>query len=273
MEGKEILLRASYDIAKKAIDLLVQSGASVIENEEDIERIENWEKLYLTKRKIMSITAKEIFNISSNPEMFDFIKSQRKVFVKSRKKGFTLIVSTEKLLRQDQEVHKILDSIFKKSSKKLLISKAYDITEDSLGKKEARFFVIDGKIVNASRMVHSVKHSVPNSLVVAADKAVKTIDNSKFLFPSNYVLDIAEFRTENDRFTDIVEINPLTSSLCYINNSIYNVKIPEIEAIYNVLGAGYEYCYDALANRNRYVINRCAGEKYEYENPEHYVLL
>ena len=151
----------------------------------------------------------------------------------------------------------------------LLASAYYDIKKDAYGKKEARFFVMDGNILNCSRTLYSLKHSVSKKLMESAKSIVDKIGENKD-FPRNYILDIVEFVEDHATFVDVVELNPLTTSMCYINNSVFDIVAEEIVFIYKKLGMGYEYCYDFLNNENRYVLKKYIGENYEYKSDEHY---
>lgn len=268
--GEKIFLRASCDTVSTAIKLITDNGGSVLESESDIKKIEHWESLPIIKRNILSLKSKDLSERNFNNDVTDLLLSQPKIFIKSRKKGFSIVTPSEKVLCGDP----VLDEILKSNnylSEDLLLSKCYEINKDSLGKKEARFFVFNGKIYNSSRAVHSVRHSVPKSFIAKAQEITNIIGNQKD-FPFNYVLDLAEFRDGTEKFIDVLELNPITSSLCYINNSIFNESVREINDISLSFAAGYEYCLDALKNPERYVFFRGAGENYEYCNPEHYIL-
>ena len=265
--GKSILLRATCDTASNAIQLITDSGGNVLETENDIKKIENWETIRIAQRSIISITRNDLMTKNFDSETYEFLHNHQRVFIKSRKKGVSLTAPSELVLRGDKRLKEILMSEIQNDD--LLMSKCYDINKDSLGKKEARFFVFNGSIINASRTLHSVKHSVPKSFLTKAEDIVKHISMQKD-FPLNYVLDLAEFIENSNRFIDVLELNPITSSLCYINNSIFNESVPEIDMIHRTFGAGYEFCYDALSNPERYVLSRGFGENYEYINTGHY---
>jgi len=77
---------------------------------------------------------------------------------------------------------------------------------------------------------------------------------------------------EDQKFIDVVEMNPISTSLCYINNSIFLETVPEIKNVKDYFQAGNEYCYDFLFNRERYVLDRLAGQNYEYIRTSDYCL-
>lgn len=72
------------------------------------------------------------------------------------------------------------------------------------------------------------------------------------------------FRDDNNKkYFDIVEINALSTSMCYVKNSFFTDKIPEIEQIYKKTGFGFVYCYDFLLNEDKYYL--------QVNNPEDFV--
>ena len=268
---KKVFLRTTCNNASEAVGLITQNGGILLETLSDINKIENWKALSLTERSIISLNREQILNADFNQSSAEFFNENNRVFMKSKKKGFSLTVPSEKVLTQDKELARILLSCNEAQDEELLISKCYNIKKDSLGKKEVRFFIFDGSVHSCSRAVHSVRHNVPKSFLKKAQEIVHIIGNCKN-FPSNYVLDLAEFEDETSVFVDLLELNPVSTSLCYINNTIFKEKIEEINHISALLGAGSEYCLDAMKHPERYVVNRGAGENYEYYNPEHYDL-
>lgn len=269
--GKKVFLRTTCNNMSDAVNLITENGGIPVESLSNINKIENWESLSLTKRSIISLNRDQILNLDLNQNLVDFFYKNNRVFIKSKKKGFSLTVPSEKVLNQDKELENILLSYNGPQYENLLVSKCYNIKKDSLGKKEVRFFVFDGSVHNCSRALHSVKHAVPKSFLNKAQEIVQSINNLKS-FSQNYVLDIAEFEDESSVFIDMLELNPVSTSLCYINNTIFKERIEEINHISALLGAGPEYCFDAIKHPERYVINRGAGENYEYYSPEHYDL-
>lgn len=89
-------------------------------------------------------------------------------------------------------------------------------------------------------------------------------------FPSSYVLDMGLFEKNGETFADVVEMNPITTSLCYVNNSIFEEEVQEIAGLKTKWNIGVEYCYDALEHPERYVETRHVGEQYSYLHEGHY---
>ena len=108
---------------------------------------------------------------------------------------------------------------------------------DELGSVEGRFVVIDGEVANSSRCVRKLASRCDDEMVLFAEKAtaaIRTVDESNF--PKSYVLDIGKFVAGGNAFFDVVELNPLSMSLCYSGNSVFPGKAG---------GLGAEYVYDA----------------------------
>ena len=78
------------------------------------------------------------------------------------------------------------------------------------------------------------------------------------VFPANYALDLGEFIDSNgNSYIDIVELNPISCSMCYVNNSIYADVV----------------CYDAIANPKNYDMLRISNKSYTYTSDNQYALL
>ena len=111
-----------------------------------------------------------------------------------------------------------------------------------LGTREIRHIILNNQVVNSSRSLHSLKHTVPKS---HKNIAVHVADHIRSLgvFPDNYALDLGEFVDCNgDSYIDIVELNPISCSMCYVNNSIYTNVVPEISECQHQLMMGVEFC-------------------------------
>ena len=71
----------------------------------------------------------------------------------------------------------------------------------------------------------------------------------------------------------IVELNPISCSMCYVNNSIYADVVPEIGECQRQLMMGAEFCYDAIANPKDYDMLRISNKSYTYTSDNQYALL
>lgn len=270
VRDNNIVLRCTCDTLKEAIKVLISNGATLLETPNDIEKIENWYDQKLSKREIISINIEDFYTYPLYDELLAFLQSYKQIFLKSKSKGFSCKLASKRLISGDTEVTSFLKS-HSDNCETLLLSPLLCISKDSLGIKEARFFVFDNKIINASRPLHSIRHTVPKSLKRKAEQIITQL--SEKTFPKNYVLDIAEFRTDTSVTSDIVEINPITTSMCYVNNSIFLEPDPSLQKTYDKLHIGAEYCLDATLNPKRYPTERLTGINYEYHSTERYEFL
>lgn len=182
------------------------------------------------------------------------------------------MLSAARLRALDNAVVKFIKTHCPSEKEELLVSPWCKIKEDSLGPVEARFFVIDGIILNLSRFLHSLKHAVPKTLRRAAEEIAEKIRRQSE-FPSSYVLDTAMFSDGNGYAPDIEEINPLGPSMCYVNNSIFDTMAGECLAMREAGGWGYEYCLDAVSHPEAYRTERAYGETYRYASDSRFTLL
>lgn len=267
VRNMRICLRASISFMDEAIELLSCSGAVLLENFDDIERIYNWVELKIHNRKIYKLRYKDL--LERNIEI-DIINREDKIFLKSLKKGFSLICSQEQFINCDKKLINILQN-FLKWDDEILVSQYFDIEKDSLGKKEARFFVMNGEIISQSRYFLDLKHVVYSKLNRKAMDLVCKI--SKMNFPSNYVMDLGIFQNGSKSYIDVIEINPFTSSLCYVNNTIFKEIIPDVKKIVQTTGFGAEYALDYLENDSRYNLVRKSNASYVLINENRFDLI
>ncbi len=142
-----------------------------------------------------------------------------------------------------------------------------------VGTREIRHIILNNQVVNSSRALHSLKHTVPKS---HKNIAIHMVDHIRRLgvFPANYALDLDEFIDSNgNSYIDIVELNPILCSMCYVNNSIYADVVPEIGECQRQLMMGAEFCYDAIANPKNYDMLRISNKSYTYTSDNQYALL
>lgn len=261
IDGKQIFLRASYTLMYEAMDLLLENGAILLEDAEAVERIERWTDLKLHQRPIRMISSETIINNDYDKCDRRYIESAKRVFLKSVTKGFSLQCTSGMLLESDSNIINLIRKYANGQKIDIMISKEHYIEKDSLGNKEARFFILNNKVINSSRYICKLKHSVPKSLRKTADEFVEKIAMQNY--SANYVLDLGYFRDGDDTFIDIVEVNPITPSYCYVNNSIFEECVPEIETLQEATRYGYEYAFDYLDNPDKYELQRDYNRSYE----------
>lgn len=266
--NERVLLRCAYDNLIAGLRLLEAHGADLIETENDVERIEAWHKLGLTDRQIWEVDFSELLAISAK-----LLGVVDKVFLKSQRKGFSAVISTARIAQRDPEVIAFLETQSKKHGNRMILSKYIPIKTDSFGTRETRHVILDGQLANSSRLLHSVKHTVPRSHKTKAQEIVHQIKNLD-VFPSNYVLDLGEFIDDNgNSYVDIVELNPLSCSMCFVNNSIFSSAVPEISECQKLLLMGYEFCFDALRSPQSYAVMRTSNKSYSYASDSRYSFL
>lgn len=272
VENLKIFLRSSYNLMEEAIELLEKKGAILLETVDDIKKIEDWSRYNLSVRLIYNLRVQDILEQNYSADIRKLLEKNDEVFLKTKRKGFTAKVLTRKIAQRESDLIEFLQDKCPNLNEELLITDYLMMRKDSFGKKEFRTIVLEGAIFNVSREVHSVKHIVPAKWVREAELFVDKISYETNL-PSNYVLDIGEFEDKGHRYWDVVEMNPVTSSLCYVNNSIFSQYTDEIVEWYRKTGMGKEYCYDACSYPDKYVLERDANKSYEYASEERYVFL
>ena len=264
---EKVLLRCTYDNMTAGIRLLSKQRANLIETERDVERIESWPQLELTSRSIQEIELSELLSAQNH------LGAEDKIFLKSKHKGFSAIISTARIARHDAEVITFLEEQNRKYGSRMVLSKYIPIKNDSLGARETRHIILNNQVVNSSRLLHSLKHIVPMSHKNAAIHIANHI-RSLDVFPANYALDLGKFVDYNgNSYIDIVELNPISCSMCYVNNSIYTDVVPEISECQRQLMMGVEFCYDAIANPKNYDTLRISNKNYTYVSDSRYSFL
>lgn len=273
LAGEKVLLRCTCDNMIRGLRMLKKCGAELIETEENISRIENWYTLNLTNRKFWETNLTEISKVSFDSDLLKYLLENEAVFLKSRQKGFSAVIKSLKILEQDYQIVNFLKAQCLKYGERLLLTEYQGLKTDSLGSRESRHVIMNNQIVNSSRLIHSVRHTVPKSHRIRAQEIADYIRSICF-FPANYVLDIGDFiGTDKRAHLDIVEINPLSCSMCYVNNSVFTTIIPEISEISKQFLMGPEYCYDALSNPQNYLLDRSTNKEYTYLSENRWAFL
>lgn len=270
---KKVLLRCTYDNLLDGLRFLSERGVDLVETEVDIEKIECWYKLGLTYRQLRELKLSDLLSDTFDADTEKILHSTDKVFLKSKRKGFSAVVRASRIIQHDSEVISFLETQCDQYGQHMLLARYCPLKTDSIGTRETRHFILNNQLVNSSRFLHSIKHTVPKSHKVKAQAVVDQLLKVG-TFPSNYVLDLGEFIDDTgNSYLDIVELNPLSCSMCYVNNSIFEVTVPEIDEIRTQLLMGYEYCYDFIKNPQNYVLKRISNKDYSYISEERYYFL
>ena len=253
-----MMLRTTYDFLERDVETLEKANIKLLESSSDIRKTERWYKTYQTKRPIAIASRQLLLNVDKDfiSETFgdDILCSS--LFVKPCCKCFNAKIPTQKLLNRDEEVMNFLFEKCKDKYDEYLISPYYTIKSDYMGKKEARFIIINGCVVNASRyFIYPVEHTVPNSLRKEAERICAYLADSSF--PKSYALDIALFCINGEDVADAVEFNPVSCSMCYANNSIFDVgnvcSFNSIGAEYSHAKTIFNYPHDLQLNPTKYL--------------------
>lgn len=267
--SEEVFLRCTCDSFEIAEQILRSKGIALIEDAKQKAIIERWYKTGIAKREIYELPISEYINGLYNKNIISFLQENSLIFVKSLLKGFSIETTAQRFLH-DSELKELIINKSEGNNTTLLISKCLNLKNDSLGKKETRHFIINGNVENSSRMIHSLMHNCLNSHVRKAKEIVQIIN--RLDFPKSYVLDLGEFEDDGLRFVDVVEINPISLSMCYLNNSIFIQSFDnEVNYIHSQSGMGIEYCYDYSINPERYRSEKFVGDRFEYQDETHYV--
>jgi len=243
LHGKPVMLRVTCDYLDEAISILSEGGAELLETAENISAIENWESLNVAKRVFYAISLDDLRQGSFSIEVKRFLKSVERVFLKTRKKGISINVSSVRILDLDPTFLQIITNASTSAQNEFLLTEALHIKKDALGTKESRHFVFNKEIRNSSRYIHTATEVVPVSLITAAQAVVDQLSGISS-FPANYVLDMALFEKNGERFADIVEINPISNAMCYSGNTIFTSEDNQTIQRRRGLLLGPEFEYD-----------------------------
>ena len=230
-----VLLRASCDNAGRGMKMLAKEGAILVECEKDVKQIESWYELGITQRKIREITYQDILD-----EKIEINRSDSYMFIKSKIKGFSCCVRSERLWEKEKDFMGFLESQCKQWGECLLLCRAIKLKSDSLGKRETRHVVINNKVINSSRHTIALVHTVSERYKI---------------------------------YLDVVEINPLTTAMCNINNSIFMENTEMDKKDTGKFGMGVEYIMDYKQSPKKYVLQRTSNGNYEYASDSYYEFL
>lgn len=266
LNGETVMLRATCEFADQAIERLDSLHIDLLETKANIARIEDWVALGIARRPVFDLEVD-----CRNPAklkrllMSNGLEKCEKLFLKTKQKGISLDFCRSLLLEEPESITAFLEVMGYEPNVEMIAAPFMDIATDKYGPREVRFFVFNGNVANGSRRVHSMPHEIEERFFSYADEVAAKI-SQRGDFPTNYVLDIAEFGL--DSTLDVVELNPITTSLCYANNSIFAHE-PRINSIEN---HGIEFAFDALKHPDEYDSKLNSQAAYIYTSESHYSL-
>jgi hypothetical protein len=246
-----VLLRTSYEYYSTTAACIIKNGGILLEAPPEREVIQYWSNYLKPQRWIYLIRNEDLLRCQIEKDLEKKLLSNEYVFLKSSVKGFSKIIKARELLDYKSSFRAVIPRLNKLGINELIISENVKIAIDEYGKLEVRFIVLDNQIISASRFLHSKMHDVDTAFFEAAGIIISNISAKKG-FPNNYVLDLAEIVTQNGSYIDVIEFNPISTALCYVNNTIFTCASNVIRSIHAKTGFGYEYCYDFLEGKNTY---------------------
>ena len=265
--------RCTCDNMMAGIYFLQERGVKLVETEMDVMKIERWYNKISTCREFLEFTLSDMEKGLCNDQLGKNLVKGNDIFLKSVRKGFTAVINPVRIIKHDLEVTTFLKKQWEKYGEHLLLTCYQKVKTDSLGTRESRHIVMNGNVINSSRFVPYLRHIVPRSHIIKAHEIAENIRRIRN-FPQNYVLDLGEFIDDsNNMYLDIVELNPLTCSMCYVNNSIFDYVLPEIKKIQDQSRMGAEYCYDAVERPQKYHARRISNKDYSYLVSDRYYFL
>lgn len=208
---KTIFFRTGVAQGYEMIEQIIKQGGIPIISKHDIDKVEHWPKYYHTDRRIQILQGKQLIN----PEIVQMLENVygQEIFIKTMKKNFSSVIPIELLKDKDCVFYKALryhldDEFF--------VSEKVEILEDKYGKKEYRCFIVNGQIYNISRITKEIFHKIDASVL---EKLQEIVQSLKGIFPENYVVDLFEYQSNNQKYIDVVEFNPIYAAGLYLYNS------------------------------------------------------
>ena len=254
-----ILLRTTSDRAEDAFEIIKELGGQLAEDLQAVQQLKHWFVFFPPTRRMASFDSLDEMLVRYSSGKIPWLACESRIFIKTLRKGYSRVVNTRDLF-SDFFMDRTASSI--KRSDEIVISQVEEIQRDSFGNKEWRCFVRHGQVQNISRYFHSLHHIIPEEITDAAARQVVSFRSHGFPL-SDYVMDL--MMTEDGRI-EIVELNPLSSSMCYINNSVFTEAVDCVTDIHQAYGFGYEYCLDYLVNPGQYHLSPQAGVQYTYSS-------
>lgn len=210
--GQTIFPRTgSAQIYEMNCEIIKHGGIPVLSNDE-INQVDRWPNFYSGNRKIQILKGRDL--IDDITRMMIEKVYGKEIFLKTKEKNFSSVIPTALLGDQECVFYRAL---LYHLDEEFIISEKMELVKDEFGTKEYRCFIRNHQVINISRMTDTVLHKVDKNVY---DYAKEVVESLKEVFPSDYVLDIAEKQKDEITELDVVEINPIHCSGIYLYNSI-----------------------------------------------------
>lgn len=216
IKGKTIFARSGILQYEKLIDAIIRHGGKSITNKEDFDKVLNWPKYLKTERKMILASGKDLINAR---EALTSIFKSDKVFFKTKQKNFSNIVKLEELLNINSSLVKTIEV---HQNEDFIISEEVQIIADKYGNQEYRTFIVNGEILNISRIHNYLLEKTPEKVLEKAREVVNILNKADF--PKNYILDLFVYKENENIKVDILELNPIECSGTYLYNSPFLKK-------------------------------------------------
>lgn len=216
--GFDILPRTGVYQAEKLVDAIYNHGASsTFVKQGDFQKTMDWPKYVSTKRHNVIMSGQDI--LDNGKTIMEEFGSDR-VFFKTKEKNYSQIVPVERLLSKEGNFYEALKA---HKDDDFIISDVVDIAEDEFGRLEYRAFVVNGNVLNISRVHGFLVEYIPHFVVGYVNSVVDSIENTDF--PNTFVVDVFVCEdSEGKQYLDVLECNPFVASGTYLYNSVFGRK-------------------------------------------------
>lgn len=215
IKGMDLFPRTGVLQAKTLVDSILKHGGKPLVTHDDYETTLNWPNYVKTKRKNVIMSGKEIIQ---NPNYILELFGEDRVFFKTKSKNYSGIIDIEKLLNKEESFYKAIQAHLDDD---FIISEVIDIVHDEYGPLEYRGFVVNGKLLNVSRVHDFLLCQVPENVVSKMKSTIEELDSTSF--PKSFVVDVFVCRDDNgNALVDVLECNPIIASGTYLYNSVFS---------------------------------------------------
>ena len=245
LTGERVLLRCGHEDFASMASAAEEQGARLVESERERAAIRRWYALLPPRRPLFRLTADEILSGHLPRETAAWLTGETDVFFKSVRKGGHQILSARRLLFPDRVLKASLEGFARQGYGEYLVARRETVAEDAWGRREVRCFVWAGRPGALSRCLLGRPAEVPEAFPKAAEEFTAR-GGAAAGFPRNYVLDLAEWVGPEGPYVDVVELNPVSTALCYSGNSVFPPGSLTALGLESVPGLGDEFRYSCI---------------------------